>query len=275
MALRALGLPEDLLDLQAEDHSIGRKHRRRMRMAMDAEEQGESELEAERMHDKPLENMREAMDRLLRKHGVDEEPFAEKLRMFADRADDRRRRAKDNLPRKIETMPEENLASGHGRADDDEPDDEYEKFRQHLQDHGLDEEAIEHAIGMAKDMHKRGMNGRDRFPRNRVMGGRGGHFGGSRDEVAEIGRQMRRIESEPGISPGADPSCDFITHHGIDRATAMDSAPTRRQLAKMHSMFPGMRRVADVNGCTPDVPTDIDVRSSAERMFGIDRIGWA
>lgn len=178
------------------------------------------------------------------------------------------------LPDKVETMTE-NLTSG---AEDEEEDDDaseaYGPLRQHLRESGMDEEAVEEATKLAKDFVR--TRARDRMPRNRLSGGRGGHFGGSRngrDEVAEIGRQLERVKGENGIAPGPDRERSALVDHGLD---AMDTAPTPRQRAQMHAMFPGLRRIGDVNGVLPHVPSNIDTRRSAHRMFPyLAKIGQA
>ena len=93
-------------------------------------------------------------------------------------------------PKKIETMPREELSSG--ATDDEEWLSEEERRslsqsaedqRKTLRKRGYDEDQIEEIVamsqGQAKDYLRRA-KGRDAFPINRTQGGRGGHFGGER-----------------------------------------------------------------------------------------------
>ena len=123
--------------------------------------------------------------RVLQKLGMDEAM----LTGVARRGEDRfglRRSSRDDIPPKIETMPEQNLSSGW-RAEDDEPDDDgYERFRERMREHGLSEDEVEEACELARDhVRRRGANGRDKhaddfMPVNRVRGGAPGRFGGER-----------------------------------------------------------------------------------------------
>lgn len=270
-ALRALGLPEDLLDdLQAEDHSIVGKRRRALKMAMDQDE-GAHE------HDAPL--LREALDKLVRKHKArDDDPMVKELRDIADRhdrtaGDRRRRRADDEEPPMIETMPEENMSA-----------DDFEAFKDHLRENSkMSEDEIEQATELAKDyVRKRGANGKDRMP---LRGGkfdraRFNHGRTSEDEVNEA-RQLRgRIEPANSFAPGPDPTRTgddpnfLVKHNGID--SAMDAAPTELQRRRFFSRFPDARRIGNMSGGSGMGVPSVDLRSSTEKRYpGLARIGRA
>ena len=276
-------MPEDLLsDLQAEDDSIIAK-RRRARMAMDriiggkqrqpgwAADDTEEEGEAEQEH-----TLREALDKMIRKHGGrDHDPMMKELREMGDWYDSanahrRRRRADDEEPPMVEHMGPENL------GEDDEDDELYDPLRSHLREKGMDEESIEEAVKLGRDhVRRRRSNGRDRMP---LRGGkfdraRFNHGRTSDDEVNEIREQMGRIEHEPGIAPGPDRERGMLVHHGLD---AMDSAPTRSQRARTLARYPGLARLGNMSGHDGMAVSPADLRSSTEKRYpGLSRIGRA
>jgi len=119
-------------------------------------------------------------------------------------------------------------------------------------------------------MHRRSMNGHDRFPRNRVAGGRGGHFGGSRDESPEQ-RTQREASSAKIIDHGLD-NRSWGAHDGLAEVAkihalvqrfgpeagcaperyrgAMDSrrlGPSEREVAKLHKLIPGLALIGTVS----------------------------
>ena len=272
--LRALQLSEDLLDEMAQDRSIVGK-RRRAKMAMD-EEQSEGERQEETDHDRPL--MRSALDKLLKKHGArDDHPMTKELRRMADLHD-----AGSTIPPKVETMgrkPQLRRRYRRRRKDDDR----YENFREHLrQNSNMSEDEIEEAAEMARDVvRRRSANGKDRLPRNRLKGGAGGHFGGSRDkardEIDQIEKLSQRFGDNVGMATG--PNSEHARTHIIDHHMgkgandslseiakiqklmrrfgnaeagaaperyrgAQDSAPDKDE-ARLHRMFPGLALIGD------------------------------
>lgn len=169
-------------------------------------------------------------------HIKDDEEVA-RIFELVEELGDARREAGDRVSEKVESMPPEMAAS------DDKRDDRLEPFREHLRDKGMSEDEIDHACGLARDhIRRRHSNGHDVLPRNRLLGGRGGHFGGSRsgpsfDAIAAARSRMAEIESEPMEDR---------------RRGAMDAkpelAPSRAQRAQFYQKYPGSERLLDLAG---------------------------
>jgi hypothetical protein len=145
---------------------------------------------------------------------------------------------------------------GSQSKDADDPP-ELEKFREHLRNKNLDwdDGTLDHAVGLARDyMKHRRANGADRMPVSAVTGILHGHMSGkSRDDLAEARRNMRMIEGEPGRDR---------------RRGAMDAAPSRATRGRFNARYPDARRFDS----DPNIPV-VDIRSNAEKKFGLDRIG--
>ena len=180
------------------------------------------------------------------------------------------------LPDKVETMTE-NLTSG---AEDEEEDDDaseaYGPLRQHLRESGMDEEAVEEATKLAKDFVR--TRARDRMPRNRLSGGRGGHFGGSRngrDEVAEIGRQLERVKGENGIAPGPGQGAQRARRSRVGRdGHRADASPACPDARNVSGLAPDRRRERRLAACA-EQHRYATVRPQDVPLFGKDRSGLA
>jgi hypothetical protein len=168
-------------------------------------------------------------------HIKDDEEVGRMFELVEELADERRK-AGDHIPRKIETMPEQNMG-----AHDDEHDDHLEPFREHLRDHGLSEDEVEEAAKLGRDfIRNRRSNGHDRRPLPAAgHGGFGGHISGrSKDaDLRQAREHMARIESEPTLDR---------------RRGAMDAkpklAPSRAERARINAAYPDSARLLDVSG---------------------------
>lgn len=165
----------------------------------------------------------------------------------------------DEDPPLVEPSPVKNMGSGL-----DEPP-ELEKFREHLRRKGnLDDEAIDHAVGLARDyMKHRRSNGADKLPVSGVHGGFGGKFSGrtrDNDDFAERFPEAARIEGEAPRDGGRD------------RRHAMDKAPSRKARARLDAKF-GTERIRG-DGWDGEIIPPADLRSETERRFpDMTRIG--
>lgn len=164
----------------------------------------------------------------------------------------------------------------------------YDDFRDYLTDRGFSDDEIVDAMKHARDHvrrradDKRRRVGRDVLPRNasgasKHGGGFGGHLSGGRDSEAINGirENVERIEPAFSTAVGPDTGRNAIVDHGLDRRHAMDGMPTERQRARTLGRYPHLARIGDVNGNNYTHITPADVRSSAEKKFGLARIGRA
>jgi hypothetical protein len=168
----------------------------------------------------------------------------------------------DDLPPKIETMPEQNMS-----ADDDDP---YEEFSSYLRARGMSEDAIRTAVDAHKSMRRgdrkpngHDRRGRDSFPVNRVLGSErtpptGGRFGGERAgrfadgsgrHAMDEGRKERLAARFPNL---ARIQCEPEVRGDRRRHATMDAArvQTDRQRVRLLKRFPGMAGIktsADTN----------------------------
>jgi hypothetical protein len=170
----------------------------------------------------------------------------------------------DDLPRKIETMPQQNLGG-------DDEDDEWGPFRSYLEDCGLSKDEAERACEIVQDSRRRSRaNGRDRssrdqFPLNAVRSSEReppsrGHFAGPRrhGETAsgtamDAARKTRLAKRFPGLAriecePEARRLGGDRRRHAMDAKAATTGVRTLKR-------FPEMARIQPEGG-TSFVPRD-------------------
>jgi len=262
-ALRALGVDENLLDDDADD-----RYRKRTRLRLGKDSSPSMLTEPEHMRSDPRGGTGGEVQGGIRRKGEDD---------FTVPA------SGSNVPRKIESNAE-NLSSG---ATDDEEDDwlseeeqrslwqSAQDERRRLRERGYDEDRIDEIVemsqGQARDCLRRA-KGRDFLPKNRLMGGPGGRFGGPRDSEHASGESDRAasLEYMRQIDEGGDrrkavdhseedPNNEYIIDHGLDRSRRR----VGRDWQAQDAIHREVRRFGPEVGCRPMRPDERRGRSDA------------